>query len=314
MIAAIGAFDGFHKGHQALLERAGAIAGDAHHDWGVVTFTRHPAGILYSPEFRVLYTRHERSLLESYFRIPNIHEMEFTPQIAGMTPKEFLNFISDKFGISGIVVGEGFRFGANRAGSTDYLSAECRRRGWVLDVVPAVKDTAGAIISSTSIRDAVSAGDMALARESQGYHFFCAGRVVHGNERGRTLGFPTANMEMAREKTPVGRGVYAVMVNVCGKWFTGAANAGVNPTFDDVEGTRFEIFLIDFEGDIYDREIAVFPLARIRNERRFENASLLKEQMNLDVALARETGKFSLREDRVLWERFGKILIERDDL
>jgi riboflavin kinase/FMN adenylyltransferase len=121
-------------------------------------------------------------------------------------------------------------------------------------------------------------------------------------------------MEIAREKTPVGRGTYAVLAFVCGKWRVGAANAGVNPTFGDVGGTRFEIFLLDFEGDIYDRDIAVFPLRRIRDERRFENAGQLKEQMNRDVAFARETGERSLREDRALWERFGEILAERGGL
>jgi riboflavin kinase/FMN adenylyltransferase len=316
MIAAIGAFDGFHKGHQALLERARTIAADARRDWGAVTFAQHPDKFLSQQKaqnsqkkFKFLYIGEERRILERFFAIPTVHEIEFSPRVANMSPAEFLDFISGEFGVSGIVVGEGFRFGKDRAGTTDFLSEDCRRRRWPLGIVPVVNDGNGEPISSTSIREAVSAGNMRYAWESQGHPYFCAGPVVHGNERGRTIGFPTANLETTSEKVCARRGVYAALAFVNGHWRAGAANIGVNPTFNDVEGTRFEVFLLDFEGDLYDREIAVFLLEHVRDEMRFGSIGELKEQIGRNVAEVRKIAERFLREELVLWERFRKTLL-----
>jgi riboflavin kinase/FMN adenylyltransferase len=318
MIAAIGAFDGFHKGHQALLERARTIADGARRDWGTVTFTQHPDKFLFSQKtrkkFKFLYTREERRILERFFAIPKVCEIEFSPRLANMSPEEFLDFISEEFGVSGIVVGEGFRFGKNRNGTTDFLSGECRKRRWPLEVVPAVHDDNGEPVSSTSIREAVSSGNMCYARESQGHPYFCAGRVVHGNERGRTIGYPTANLETVSEKIGARRGSYAAMAFVNGRWRAGAANIGVNPTFNDVDGTRFETFLLDFEGDIYGAEIAVFLLEHLRDETRFESAEELKEQIRQNVLQARKIAERSLQDERALWDKFSVALLERGDL
>ena len=312
MIAAIGAFDGFHKGHQALLERARTIAAGASGDWGAVTFTRHPDKFLSSQKtrkkFKFLYTEEERRILERFFAIPKVREIEFSPNIANMSPAEFLSFISREFGVSGIVVGEGFRFGKNRSGTTDFLSGECRKRSWPLEVVPAVNDVGGEPVSSTSIREAVSVGNMRYAWESQGHPYFCAGRVAHGNERGRTIGFPTANLETDLDKVSARRGSYAAVAFVNGHWRAGAANIGVNPTFNDIEGTRFEVYLLDFEGDIYGTEIVVFLLEHLRDETRFGSVVELKEQITQNVAQVRKIAERSLRGDRVLWEKFRRAL------
>jgi riboflavin kinase/FMN adenylyltransferase len=319
MIAAIGAFDGFHKGHQALLDRARTIAGDARRDWGVVTFTRHPDKFFSQQnaqktrkKFKFLYTEEERRILERFFAIPNVREIEFSPSVANMSPDEFLDFISDEFGVKGIVVGEGFRFGKDRAGTTDFLSDECLRRRWPLGIVPAVNDGGGRPVSSTSIREAVAAGDTRYARAAQGHPYFCTGPVVHGNERGRTIGFPTANLDTTSRKVAARRGSYAALAFVNGRWCAGAANIGVNPTFDDVEGTRFETFLLDFEGDIYGAEIAVFLLEHIRDERRFENVAELKEQIAQNAVEAGEIAGRSLRDERAMWDKFRRALESRE--
>jgi riboflavin kinase/FMN adenylyltransferase len=312
MIAAIGAFDGFHRGHQALLECARTIAAETRRDWGAVMFAPHPDKF-FSPKktqkkFKFLYAEEERRILECFFAIPNVCEIEFSPHVANMSPPEFLDFISDEFGVSGIVVGESFRFGKDRAGNAGFLSGECRKRGWPLGVVPAVNDAGGRPISSTSIREAVSGGNMRCAWESQGHPYFCAGPVVRGNERGRTIGFPTANLETASEKVAARRGSYAALAFVNDRWHAGATNIGVNPTFGDVEGTRFETFLLDFEGDIYGAEIAVFLLEHIRDEMRFSSVAELKEQIGQNVVKAREISERSLRDDRPLWEKFREML------
>ena len=317
MIAAIGAFDGFHKGHQALLYRARTIGAGTRRDWGAVTFAQHPDKFLSQQKtpkaqkkFKFLYTGEERRILERFFAIPQVCEIEFSRRIANMPPAEFLDFLSDEFGVSGIVVGEGFRFGKDRVGTTDLMSDECRRRRWPLEVVPAVNDAMGEQISSTSIREAVSTGNMRCAWESQGHPYFCVGPVVHGNERGRTIGYPTANLEITSEKIGARRGSYAAMAFVNGRWHAGAANIGINPTFDDVEGTRFETFLLDFEGDIYGSEIAVFLLEHLRDEMRFASIEGLKEQIGQNVIEVREIAERSLRGDRALWEKFRETLLE----
>ncbi|MDR0764987.1 MAG: riboflavin biosynthesis protein RibF [Synergistaceae bacterium] len=312
MIAAVGAFDGFHKGHQALLERARTIAAGARRDWGAVTFARHPDEFIFPEKnFKFLYSQKERRMLGRFFAIPTVREIEFTPRIANMSPAEFLDFISGEFGVDGIVVGEGFRFGKNREGTADFLSGECQKRNWPLGIVSAVNDLRGEPISSTSIRDTVAAGDMRYAWETQGHPYFCAGLVVHGNERGRTIGFPTANLETAPEKVGARRGSYAALAFVNGHWRAGAANIGLNPTFNDVRGTRFEVFLLDFEGDIYGVEIAVFLLERLRDETRFANIDELKEQISQNVGETREIAERFLRAEQALWEKFREAFARK---
>ncbi|MDR3165258.1 MAG: riboflavin biosynthesis protein RibF [Synergistaceae bacterium] len=321
MIAAIGAFDGFHKGHQALLERARTIAVGARRDWGAVTFAQHPDKFLSlqkvktqdaqktQKKFKVLYAKKERRILECFLAIPTVREIEFSSRIANMSPAEFLDFISDEFGVSGIVVGEDFRFGKDRAGTTDWLSDECRERRWPLGAVPTVNDAFGEPVSSTSIREAISMGNMRYARESQGHPYFYVGRVVHGNERGRTIGYPTANLEIASEKIGARHGTYAAMAFVNGHWRAGAANIGLNPTFDDVGEMRFEVFLLDFEGNIYGSEITIFLLEHIRDETRFASVGELKERISQNVAQVRKIVERSLRDDRILWEKFRETLL-----
>jgi riboflavin kinase/FMN adenylyltransferase len=308
MIAAIGAFDGFHKGQRILLESARKLAERMGIDWCTVTFERHPDAFLVSPDFKLLFVKKELMALEKFFSVPISCRIEFTEKIARMSPDEFLGYISGEFGINGVVVGEDFRFGRNRMGTTEILERKCRERGWAYEIVPALRDAKGEIISSTSIREAAAAGNMARAWEMLGYPIFYLNRVVHGNERGRKLGYPTANLRTAPEKISLRNGVYATLALHRGKWHVGAANVGLNPTFDDVGGLRFEVNLQNFAGDLYGEEIAVFVLEYVREERHFENAEALKEQMGHDSAVVKEAGERLLRENSELWQRFGEII------
>jgi riboflavin kinase/FMN adenylyltransferase len=308
MIAAIGAFDGFHKGHRILLESARKLAEQTGIDWCTVTFERHPDSFLVSPDFKLLFVKRELVILEKFFSVPTSCRIEFTEEIARMSPDEFFGYISGEFGICGVVVGEGFRFGRNRMGTTEILKRECLKRGWVSEIVPVLRDEKGDIISSTSIRNAVASGNMSGVQEMLGYPIFYLNRVVHGNERGRKLGYPTANLEIPPEKIPPRKGVYATLALYRGKWYAGAANIGLNPTFGDVGGLRFEVNLQNFAGDLYGEEIAVFVLEYIREERHFENAEALKEQMRRDSAAVKETGGRFLKKNPELWKRFGEII------
>ena len=309
MIAAIGAFDGFHKGHQTLLRIAKARADESAANWGIITFEHPPEALLISPKFKSLFTIRERLILEKFFNVPTSIRLAFTKEVSQMTPIQFLDYISGELGITGLVVGEKFRFGRERAGTAELLARESRARGWKFDAIPLLRDDEGNVISSTAIREAVAVGDMPRAWEMQGYPFFCVSDVIHGSERGRNLGYPTANLRIRSEKISLRHGVYATLVLAMGEWYIGAANVGLNPTFDDVEGIRFEVNLLDFSGDLYGREIAVFIIEHLRDEIRFDSPGSLKEQMRGDERVIRAIGGRAMEKRPELWEAFGKAMM-----
>ena len=308
MIAAIGAFDGFHKGHQTLLRVAEKRANESGTGWGIITFEHHPEALLVSPKFKILFTIRERRMLEKLFHIPASARLAFTNELFQMTPIQFLDYIAGEFGVLGVVVGEKFRFGRGRSGNAGLLAHESRKREWVFDAIPLLHDSEGSVISSTAIREAVARGDMTRAWDMQGYPFFCVSRVVHGNERGRALGYPTANLDIGPEKVSMRYGVYATLVYAMGKWHIGAANAGINPTFDDVEGMRFEVNLQAFDGDLYGREITVFIIEHVRDEIRFDGLGSLKERMRDDARVIGEIGARAMERCPELWEALGNTM------
>ncbi|MDR0649491.1 MAG: riboflavin biosynthesis protein RibF [Synergistaceae bacterium] len=320
MIAAIGAFDGYHLGHQALLSRAEAKARERGTRWGVITFTDHPdvffarrpcadgnAPCAETP-FKSLFVPEEQRLLERFFAIPEVHRIDFTEEIARMAPDEFLSRVGREFGVRGIVVGEDFRFGRGRSGDAASLSESCSEAGWSLDVIPMRLSSDGRPICSTAVRDAVANGEMRLAWEFLGYPFFTKSAVVHGLNRGASLGFPTANVEIRPRKIGMRHGVYATLAHIGGAWLAGAANVGLNPTFSDVASPRFEVNLLDYDGDLYGSEITVFTLDHLRDEIRFASAGDLAEQIARDTEAIRKISEEALSRYKPLWERFSRSM------
>ena len=306
MIAAIGAFDGFHRGHQTLLARATDLASRRNAEWGIVTFRRHPDNILGTVKFKFLFLPGEQDLLQAFFDVPVVHRIAFTQIVASMRPEVFLDCIAAQYGVAGIVVGQDFRFGKDRSGTLAVLTDECARRGWSLDILPLL-EYCGEPLSSSRIRDAIVEGNMPLAWEMLGYPFFCRSRVIHGDRRGRELGFPTANLEMHEDKVCPATGVYATLVHCDGTWLAGAANVGLNPTFDGERSLRFEVNLLDYEGDLYDRTLTVFILRHLRDERRFGDIDALKRQMSSDVDDARKVAEEALVSHAEMWRRFAQL-------
>ncbi len=306
MIAAIGAFDGFHMGHRTLLDRARALASERDTAWGIITFQRHPDNLLGGSDFRSLFLLDEQALLREYCGVPAVHRIIFTQAVANMLPQEFLDYIALQYGVSGVVVGEDFRFGKGRSGTLAVLREECERRKWSLDIMPLLLHE-GEPVSSSRIRDAVIAGDMCGAWEMLGYPFFCRSRVVRGDRRGHSLGFPTANLEVHGDKISPATGVYATLVFCEGIWRIGAANLGCNPTFEGEREVRFEVNLLDYEGDLYDRTLTVFMLRRVRNEKRFADAEGLRRQMVSDVEVVRKTAREALASHEEMWKRFARL-------
>lgn len=308
MIAAIGAFDGFHRGHQILLSSAAEIAAQAGDEWGVMTFSREDGRVLGQKGVRSLFTSREQRVLERYFRIPRVCSVDFTDHIANMSPEEFLSYAATRYDIRGWTAGENFRFGRGRAGDASVLSAYCSRMGWPCKISDMIVERSGETISSSSVRRAVASGDLRRARELLGHPYFFIGSVVHGDGRGRGLGFPTANISTCADRTEMRSGVYATIVRAGGEWHPGAANIGVNPTFGDGTEARFEVHISNYAGDLYDVDIAVFMIDHIRDEMRFDSADALRERIAADAREINDICSRELMASSQLWSDMAEAL------
>jgi riboflavin kinase/FMN adenylyltransferase len=283
---ALGNFDGAHRGHQALLRKAIAQARSRGVAAVAATFEPHPAKVL-SPQLApVLLTPLWRKLeLLEDLGLDAVVVQPFDAAYAASGPAQFLE--RDLFGALGpshVVVGPDFTFGRDRSGSVRDLRSACERRSVGLTEMPAVTCD-GVVVSSTKIRELVAEGRVSAAERLLGRPFEISGSVVHGRGRGRTFGFPTANLQPDVEVRPRS-GVYAVRAYFDRQVLGGAANIGRKPTFDESEVT-IEVFLFDFEGDLYGARMSVELLARLRGEQRFGSAEELAAQIEHDCEAAK---------------------------
>jgi len=288
MIAVLGAFDGYHLGHQKLLRTAAELAlkTGAQAEWGVVTFSPHPGTVVGGRNIPVLFTDRERDFLGRLFQIPATLKISFSRALAELSPTDFLDYLEDILPLSGIVVGADFRFGRNREGDRRFIEEEARRRGWLFEAVEPLTVN-GEKVASSSIRSHVAHGAMNSAARLLGYPFFLAGPVVKGDGRGTALGFPTANIAYPPEKVLPRRGVYAASVYTSAGWRAGALNVGVNPTFnEDGKELRAETYIIEFDGTLYGEEIVVFIEEFLREEKKFRSPELLVSCMKDDAERA----------------------------
>jgi riboflavin kinase/FMN adenylyltransferase len=285
----IGNFDGVHLGHKAVLDQLAARAAELAVPALVMIFEPQPQEFFAPDAVPARLTRLREKLdaldLDSVDRVLCVR---FDARFAAVTADEFVSrILVDGLGARYVVVGDDFRFGHRRAGDFAYLAAAGRRLGFEV----ARQETfylGGARVSSTRVREALERGDLARARELLGYDFAMHGRVAHGDRRGRTLGYPTANVHVHRRAVPL-RGVFAVRVRgVDDAPLPGVANIGLRPTIDGgLKTPLLEVHLLDFSGDLYGRHLKVEFLARIRDERRFAALHELREQIALDEAWAR---------------------------
>lgn len=285
MIAAIGAFDGFHLGHARLFEKARTRALPQGADWGVLTFHPHPQSLFAGAVFRYLFTQQEREALARYRRIPRLETLHFTRALADMKPSEFLDWIGQSYDISGLVVGENFRFGRGRSGDCQTLLQEGGARRWTVDILPPLR-VGNETVSSTLIRQKIALGETRSAETLLGHPFFVSGTVVKGDQRGRGLGFPTANLALPSEKLLPQRGVYAAGALLGKQWCPAALNIGFNPTFAGIRALRVEAHLIGFEGDLYGSHLTVLFLERLRGELQFPGVQELVRRMHEDISEA----------------------------
>ncbi len=279
---ALGNFDGVHKGHQALFATA-----RAHGTPVALTFDPHPGRVLQPDLAPKLITTRDRKLeLLAEQGLAATLLLPFTLEYARTSPEEFEASLFDALGARHAVVGADFTYGAKRAGTVESLRQAAAARGGEVHVVPQVTFE-GVVVSSSKIREYILEGRVSAAERMLGRPFDLDGRVVAGKGRGRTIGFPTANVDTPNELRPAA-GVYAVRVRLegAGPWRPGAANIGVKPTFGGSEVT-VEAHLIDFTGDLYGKVVRVQFLERLRAEQRFGSPEELATQIRRDVESAR---------------------------
>jgi riboflavin kinase/FMN adenylyltransferase len=286
-VVAMGNFDGVHLGHRAVIAAALQMARNHGRPALAVTFEPHPRSFFSpnSPQFRLTGEAAKLRLLAGT-GLAGAVVMTFDMARAGTTAQDFIHHdLIERLGVSGIAVGYDFHFGKGRVGSPSLLVNEAPRLGIEVDVQPHV-DVAERPVSSSAIRMALAEGQIEDATAMLGGPWFVAGLVIHGEKRGRDLGYPTANIRLDKN-CGLKHGIYAVRVGRGAERFDGVASFGRRPTFDN-GAPLLEIFLFDFEGDLYGTTLDVAFIAFIRDELRFDNVDALVRQMDDDSARARE--------------------------
>ncbi|MGD9847378.1 MAG: bifunctional riboflavin kinase/FAD synthetase [Variibacter sp.] len=283
---AIGNFDGVHRGHQALLAEVRVIARELPGPAGVMMFEPHPRAFFQPdrPHFELTPLRLKLGLLERYGMDLAV-VLTFDAAFAGLSAEDFVErVLVAGLGVRHVVIGYDFHYGKGRAGSPATMQDAGRRFGFGVTVVAQVAE-AGEVFSSSQVRAELAQGDVRGAADMLGHWWRVAGEVVGGARRGTGLGFPTVNIVLPRGVT-LGHGIYAARVYVHGKRHHGAAYLGTRPTFDSGPPV-LEVFLFDFDGDLYGREIEVEFIAFLRGDRAFTNPDDLKVQMAADCDAAR---------------------------
>ena len=288
-IVTVGTFDGVHLGHWAVLQEIVARARSREGRSILVTFEPHPLKLVRPSEAPpLLTTREEKREILAESGLEYVVFLAFTTALRDLPPDRFVReILLARLGMDELVIGYDHGFGRGRSGSVDTLRAIAREEGFRVDVVEPV-EVGGARPSSSRIRRALQAGDLAGARQALGRAYGLRGRVVRGEGKGRQLGFPTANLDLEdADKLVPAPGIYAVHVHHDGGSFMGALHIGPRPTFPGFPPT-VEVFLLDFEGDLYGSVLRLEFVERLRAVEPFESVEGLVRQMTKDVARVRE--------------------------
>jgi riboflavin kinase / FMN adenylyltransferase len=286
-VVALGNFDGVHAGHQTILRTAIERARAAHGTAFALTFDPTPAKVL-APDRapRLILTPEDKLDLLSKSGIDSVVVINFTRELSQLTPRDFVRtYLIGHLGARAVVVGHSVSFGHNRAGNATVMSELGRELGFAVTIVGPVK-VAGMEVSSTTVRQVISAGDLRTAANLLGRSHFLSGPVIHGRERGRKIGFPTANIQSRTECLPPD-GVYATQLILDDGPHASITNIGMRPTFAEPERT-IEAHVFDFDRDLYDRQVRLELVERIRPERKFESADALAAQIGADLKRARQ--------------------------
>ena len=285
---AIGAFDGVHRGHQAVIASARAAADDLKVPLAVVSFDPHPRR-WFQPDaapFRLMTPDQMARALEP-LGVDRLYLLPFDADMAAMSDEAFAKeVLAGGLGVQHAAVGFDFTFGKGRTGSPESLRRYGVNLGFTVSVADRLDDPNGLKLSSSAVREALQAGDMARAAAILGRPFAIEGEVVHGDKRGRTIGVPTANIPLGDYMRPA-YGIYATRSRLAdGRIVNGVANLGIRPMFE-TEQPMLEVWLFDFDEDLYGQMLTTDLVARLRGEMKFDGLDALKHQIDADAAAAR---------------------------
>jgi len=284
-VISVGMFDGVHRAHQAIVrrvvERAKAVNGRS----VIVTFDPHPREIVGHGKANVELLSTLREKLEVFEKlgVDVVFIISFTVEFSRLSFQEFYStYIVKGVGVSEVIEGFNHHFGRNREGGIGQVEELGRQNNFSVEAMPLMKEQY-AVISSSTVREMLHAGDIPFANKILGYEYEFTGTVVRGHGRGKKLGYPTANIRLDIPKKLIPRiGVYAVQIFVRGKWYGGMMSIGFNPTFDDVHEKTTEVNIFDFDMDIYDDTVTVKCLERTRDEKKFNSVDDLVAEMGND--------------------------------
>lgn len=288
--AAIGAFDGLHRGHCHILGNTVRYARENGLSSAAILFDPLPAqffGRIGANDRLLLREEQEQRLYD--LGIDRVVFLPFTDQLMNLSPEEFLSALLETLHTVRLFMGTDFSIGKNREGNSEVLSTLGKRLGFTTEVIG--KDVMdGDVISSSRIRALLHAGKTSAADRLLGYPFFFSGPIIHGEARGRKLGFPTLNVKIPKGKLILPNGVYAVNAVIDGVQYASVTNVGVRPTFGlESKGIVVESFLLDAAGDFYGETAKLEFIEMLRGEKRFDSAEALKEQIGRDIVRAKET-------------------------
>lgn len=286
-VVTIGNFDGVHLGHREIFRQVKAGARDIGGVSVVITFDPHPLKVL-APEkaLPLINTLEEKELLIEASGIDYLLIIPFDRQFAAISAEDFVKeILVARLGTRRLVIGYDYSFGRGREGNVDLLRRLGEKYNFVVEVIEPVGN-GDSVFSSSRVRAMILDGEVRGIVSLLGRHFSIGGRVVHGHHRGKQFGFPTANIRTEKELIPK-PGVFAVKVKLDDVVYDGACNIGYNPTFND-EGISIEVFLFNFDGDLYGRELRVFFIDRLRDEKKFADASELVKAIENDIKRCRD--------------------------
>ena len=289
-VATVGTFDGVHLGHRKIFLRMAEEAVAREGESIVVTFYPHPRLVIHpdSRNLKFINTQERKYQLIESAGIDHLVVLPFTREFSNQSSADFVRkYLVDCIGISKLIVGYDHHYGKDRHGGFNELKGLGKIHGFDVEEVGA-EMVDGTAVSSTKIRKALQEGDVKQANRLLGYFYSISGKVVHGNRIGHKIGFPTANIELEDEYKLISAiGVYACLVEWKGRTYKGMGNIGYRPTIEPGDLT-IEVHIFDFDEEIYGEVITIFFIDRIRNEKKFENLSALREQLICDKAKALE--------------------------
>lgn len=284
----VGVFDGVHRGHRQIIQKLTTGVHQMNAPAVVLSFWPHPATVLGNSVVKCLTTPDERAELLYDLGVDVVITQTFDRSVANTSALDFASLLKKHLGMKKMLMGYDFALGKGREGDAARLTLIGRELGYSVEVVPALSDESG-VISSTEIRKLVGVGDVADAARLLGHLYSLHGVVIHGDGRGRSIGIPTANIDYSRDKVIPPNGIYACWVTIGPEKYRAMTNIGINPTFTPDKRTQnVEAHLLDFDRDLYDQDIKVEFVERLRDEFKYPSVEALVSQIHLDIERGRE--------------------------